>query len=672
MKSRGQKEARTLAVVAMGVLITSVLAAQNVTTIAGGYVGDGGAATQAALYYPHHIAKDRAGNLYITEFEGHRIRKVTPGGVISTYAGTGFSGYSGDGGPATKAQLFYPAGITFDANGNLIFADGGSSTVRKITRAGIISTIAGNGVFGYSGDGGPAIQANLGQPWSVIYDKNGNLLIGDIGDNVVRKVDSAGIITTYAGNGTVGYSGDGGPATQATMDGTSGLALDPANNLYIADRFNHVVRRVLASTGIISTFAGNGQPGYSGDGGQATLASIGNPRGLSYSSGTLYISNGGRATLRSVAISTQTISTYAGSFFGYDGDGNPLLSSEFSTPTGMLFGGNNSFEIGDMGNMRVRALESGVLQTIAGGYIGDGGVANSAALVVPFAIAFDRGGNYYTADANGNRVRRVTAAGNITTIAGNGISGYSGDGGSAKQAELYNPEGVAVDTSGNVFISDNFNGVIRKVSAGKITTFASDPNMVSPGLMATDGGNNLYVVDQTTCVLWKISPAGAVSVAAGIEFSCGYNGDHISATAAELNVPWGVAIDTSGNIYIADSANNRVRKINASGIIITFAGDGNCGFIDNVPPASAEVCNPVAVAVSPSGGAVYIVDEFNLRIRKVASNLITTFAGSGLSGFNGDGPALTTNLEDPIAIAVDRQGVLYMVDDATNRIRKIH
>jgi sugar lactone lactonase YvrE len=675
MKGIGQGMPIGACLIALACIVTvTTLTAQNVTTVAGGYVGDGGLATKAALVFPNFAVQDRNGNTYVSEVYGQRIRKVSASGGITTYAGTGIAGYSGDGGKANTAKIFDPNGIVFDPAGNLVFADLGNSVVRKITPAGIISTIAGNGVFGYSGDGGPATQASLGSPWAVVYDSKGDLYISDTGDEVVRRVDTSGIITTYAGNGVLGYSGDGGPATQATLDGPSGLAFDTSNNLYIADRFNHVVRKVASGTGIIITFAGNGQQGFSGDGGPATLAAMGNVRGLAFSRGSLYISNAGSARVRYVVLNTGIINSFAGSVYGYDGDGHPLLASEFARPTGIVLSSSVPFMLADTDNARIRKLNGSVLKTFAGGYRGDGSAATSAALDQPQAAVFDNTGSYYIAEAPGNRVRKVSAAGVITTIAGTGISGYTGDGGKANVAELYYPNGVGLDSAGNIYISDNGNLVIRKIDAttGNISTFASYADFLSLGPMAVDSANNLYVVDQSTCVVWKITPAAAVSVAAGVEFVCGYNGDNITATTAELNTPYGVAIDTRGNIYVADWGNNRVRKVNASGIISTSAGDGNCGFIDNVPPAAGEMCGPIGVAVSANGSAIYIADEYNLRIRKVASNLITTYAGSGLPGFNGDGPALTTNFDDPFAVAFDFKGNLYMVDDVVDRVRKIH
>jgi sugar lactone lactonase YvrE len=654
-------------------LLSASLPAQRVRTTAGGFVGDGRSATAASFEIPAFAAEDKSGNLYITDFSGQRIRKVTPAGTISTYAGTGVSGFSGDGGPAKSAMLSYPTGLTFDPAGNLIVADGGNNRVRKIDTAGTITTIAGTGAAGYTGDGGPATQATFNQTWGLTYDSNGNLYITDIGNCAVRYVNTSGIINTYAGNGTCGYGGDGGKATSANLNLPRGMAFDTGGNLYIADTANHRVRKVNAS-GKINTFAGNGQIGFSGDGHPATAAKIGNPKALAFRGGKLYISNAGRSRIRTVKLSTGIITTYAGSFPGYDGDGKPLLSSSFFSPGGLLFDSAGNLLVVDSLNQRVRKASGNTMATIAGGFIGDGGAAKSAALVEPEAIAFDKNGNYYIADAAGNRIREVSTNGRISTIAGTGVSGYSGDGGQAKAAQLWYPLGVALDSSGNIYIADDFNGLIRKVDkSGIISTFATNQNFSGLGVMAVDSSDNLYVVDQIACVIWQITPSAVVNAVAGVAFTCGFSGDGGPATQAELNTPVGVAVDKLGNIFVADSGNNRVREFQVGGSINTIAGNGTCGFTgDGGPATSAEMCFPAAVAVA-SSGTLYIADELNLRIRKVASGKISTYAGTGVPGYNGDDlPALNANLDDPVAVALNSTGTLYLVDDLTMRVRKVH
>lgn len=645
--------------------------AQNIRTVAGGFVGDRAFATQASLQEPTFAVQDFAGNLYVSDFSAHRIRKILANGKITTIAGTGISGFSGDNGPATSAMLSFPAGLAMDASGNLFIADSGNNRIRKISSAGIIKTIAGTGAAGYSGDNGPALQATFNQPYGLALDSHGNLFISDMGNSVVRKIDTAHIITTFAGTGVAGYGGDNGQATQAMLNFPRGLALDSVGRLFIADTTNHRVRKV-DSLGVIITFAGNGDDGFSGDGGSPTSAAIGNPSGVAISpgGGILYISNAGNARIRTVT--GGVINTLAGSTYGFDGDNQPLLSSRFATPSGIFLNRSGNLVVADTYNGRLRTLTGGVVKTTAGGFLGDGAAATAASLVLPQSMAFDTAGNYYIADAGGNRIRKVDTAGNISTVAGTGISGYSGDNGAATAATLNYPVGIAVDSAGNIFVADNGNAVIRKIdTAGTITTFATDSGFMDLAGLAVDSAGNLYSVDQTGCVVRKITPDATVTVVAGKFAACGYNGDGIAATNAKLNMPFGIALEANGNLLIADAGNNRVRKVSAGGIIATAAGIGTCGFSgDNGPPPQAELCSPFGVAADAQDN-FYIADRANRRIRKVASATITTVAGTGLAGFNGDNlPDLGANLDDVVAVAV--QGAkIFIVDDVTTRVRRI-
>ena len=672
----------TSAVLWMGFLVLQVASVgQSVTTVAGGFVGDGGTGTNASFQLPYDVIRDRSGNIYVSDPYAQRIRKIASTGIISTYAGTGIAGYSGDGGPASSAQVFYPDGVTLDAAGDLAFADYGNNRVRKIDLTGKISTIAGNGTAGYCGDGGPAVSACLNGPIGVTYDSLGNLYISDRNDNVVRKVDTGGTIVTFAGNGTAGYCGDGGPAISACLNGPRGLKFDSSGNLYIVDGFNHRVRKV-DSAGNINLVAGNGKNTFSGDGGPAIDAAIGNANAISYNNGLLYISNSGNSRVRFVTLSTGIIDSAIGSTPGYDGDGHAPLASQLDAPYGVLAMSSTNILISDRFNARLRQLSGGLLHTKAGGFIGDGRSATSAALISPQSAAFDSAGNIYVVEWSGNRVRKIDTTGKISTFAGSatGVSCYSGDGGPATQALLNLPQAAIVDASGNVFISDEGNNVIRKVdTSGTISTFATNPNF-GGGLafMVFDSFGALYVADAGACVVWRIDSAGNASVAAGVLFNCGYNGDKIKATSAFLNSPTGVAFDSRGNGYIADTGNNRVRIVNTSGVINTFAGNGTacplptnpCG--DGGSATTAQLNIPLTVAVN--GSSVYIADEVDLRIRKVAGGQITTYMGTGIGGYNGDNlPALSTNLDDPIAVAVNPVNkLLYVVDDVQARVRKVH
>jgi hypothetical protein len=346
--------------------------------------------------------------------------------IITTFAGNGIGAgtytccYSGDGGQATAAELNSPFGVDFDVAGNLYIVDQSNNRIRKVNTNGIISTVVGNGMAGYHGDGSDATVAELNYPTATAFDVAGNLYIVDNGNNLVRKVNTLGIITTVVGDTTGantgtnnGYSGDGGQATSAKLNSPIGIALDNIGNLYIADQNNNRIRKI-NTLGIISTIVGNGIQGFSGDGGIATSAQIDNPQGLVF-----------------------------------DAVGNMFIA--------------------DYGNDRVRKVSTvGIISTFAGNgtccSLGDGGQATAAELFYPTGITCDTEDNVYIADRNNKRIRKVNTLGIISTIAGNGILGYSGDGGQATVAEIADPTGVAFDDTGNMYIADYYNSRIRKVT----------------------------------------------------------------------------------------------------------------------------------------------------------------------------------------------------------------
>ncbi len=346
------------------------------------------------------------------------------GQIITTIAGNHIAGYSGDGGPATAARLDGPAHIAIDNHGNILFSEFNNNVIRKIDAAGIISTIAGTGTPGYSGDGGPATSAYLNGANGFISDNSGNLFFADEYNNVIRKIDASGIITTVAGDGGMGYGGDGGPATAAKLYHPTGVIIDGSGRILIADILNNRVRSV-STSGIITTIAGTGVAGYSGDGGPASAAELNNPGN-----------------------------------FSIDSYGNLFVT--------------------DQQSQRIRKIDpSGIITTVAGsgvmGYGGDGSPATTADLHYPSMTAGDNSGNLCINDSYNNRIRMVNASGIISTIAGSSYAGYSGDGGPATAAELNQPWGITFDVCGNLYITDAFNHVVRKV-----TYFTSMPAITGP------------------------------------------------------------------------------------------------------------------------------------------------------------------------------------------------
>jgi sugar lactone lactonase YvrE len=660
----------------------SVAGDKRVTTVVGGFLGDGGAATSASFAYPVGVVRDSRGDLYVSDSQNCRIRRINAQGIIVTFAGTGICGYSGDDGPAKSARLQFPYGIAFDRKGNLLIA--GGPTVRSISPAGIITTVAGTGRPGYTGDGGPATKATLNGVLGIALDPSGDLYIVDSNNDVIREVDAAGVIHTVAGNHTAGFSGDGGPAATASLHRPVSVLADAAGNFYISDNFNFRVRKVdLAGT--ITTYAGDGTAGSFGsygDGGPATSAHLGATAGLHVAAGKLYIGSGSSSGLIwAVDLKTQLINIIAGTGVGsFNGDGHPALSTTFLYPTGILSDGSGGLFVTDAENNRVRHIDSTqIVTTVAGGGLNDGQRAIEASIDLGFPfcqIAFDPKGNLYIAEVLNHRIRKVSRTGIITTLAGNGISGYSGDGGPASAAILNSPEAVAADGNGNIYIADTGNNVIRKIdSSGTITTFLRSFSTFNFGAravaLAVDASGNLYASDGIF-VIWKITPSGNATIVAGIMNEVGYNGDGIPATQATLLIPTGVAVDGMGNLYIADTINNRIRKVDTAGIISTVAGNGLPAFSgDGAAATSAALNEPYDVAVDTAGN-IYIADAINFRIRVVdTSGTINTLAGTGDYGYNGNNVLASRAHMFPEGLAI-RNNVLYFSDGGSYRVRKIN
>jgi uncharacterized protein (TIGR03437 family) len=598
-------------------------AAGTLTRIAGnaraGFSGDGGTATSAQLNDPRGIAMDATGNLFIADSLNGRIRRVSPRGIITTVAGGGTS-FPTTGTPAVKANLgsvggvatdsagnlFISAsalvrvskdglitrlaedccartGLATDAAGNLFVADGFNRRVRKVAPNGMISTVAGTGALGNSGDGGPATSAQLVTPNSVAVDAAGNLFITDV--NSVRKVSPGGIITTVT-QAFSSYRGDRGLAIRSGAFSPVGAAADSAGNLFLADRdINRDSNRILVVSpdGAINTAAGNGALSYSGDGGPATEAQWDSPAGVAV-----------------------------------DAAGNLLIA--------------------DLGNNRVRKISPDrTVTALAGngqaGDSGDGGQATDAQLLRPASVAVDLLGNVFIADAQNNRVRKVSPGGIVTTLAGNGTSGYSGDGGAATSARLNEPSGVAVDASGNVFISDTANLRIRKVTpAGVITTVAgrgpggfsstgdggaaTDAYLYGPRGIYLDTAGNLFIADKSR--VRKISPGGLITTVAGTQ-PFGVAGDGGPATSVELGTVPSVAGDASGNLYILDAGRQRVYRVAPGGTITTIAGGSGIGYSGDGGPATTALVQLSSLSglALDSQGTIYIADSGNNAVRRL-------------------------------------------------------
>jgi sugar lactone lactonase YvrE len=698
----------------------------TITTVAGsgtaGFAGDGGPATAAQLSEPPGVAVDPAGNLFIADRLNHRVRMVAADtGIITTVAGTGTAGFGGDGGPATGARLSVPRGVALDASGNLFIADFGNARVRKVeARTAIITTVAGGGAT--LGDGGPATSARVSGVAAVALDATGNMFIAEQQTHRVRMVAAGtGIITTIAGIGTSGFSGDGGPATGAQLASPTGVAVDASGNLFIAEGSR--IRKVAAGTGIIATVAGGGREPVL-EGNPAVSAGIGNPAGVALdASGNLFIASRSHNTVYKVG-DTGIIRPVAGTGVrGFGGDGGPATGAQLDPsptfgPFGLAVDRSGNLFIADVGNHRIRkvAAEPGLITTAAGtgapGFSGDGGPATGAQLKNPRGIVVGRSGNLFIVDTDNHRVRKVEAeTGVITTVVGTGVQGFGGDGGPATSAQLAFPTGLAMDARGDLFIADLFNYRVRKIAAGTglITTVAgSGPPAPAPGGFAGDGSpatgarlnlprgvaldasGNLFIADSGNARVRKVAAGtGIITTVAGTG-TAGFAGDGGPATSAQLggflgvDGPGGVGVDASGDLFIADSFNNRIRKVSAgTGIITTVAGGGTGDRGDGGPATSARLSGPASVALDSTGN-LFIADPGHYRIRKVDADTgaITTVAGTGragtapegfnIGGFGGDGgPPTSAQLNGPTGLALDAAGNLFVADAGNHRIRKV-
>lgn len=660
--------------------------AQTIETVAGGGIGDGNAATDASLNFPVAAVANGAGDLFITDSSGNRLRRVL-GGVISTYAGDGTSGYSGDSGASTDARVSFPAGMAIDASGNIFFADRSNGRIRKIDTSGTITTVAGNGGWTFSGDGGPATDASLNQPEDVYVDAAGNLYIADTQNGRIRKVDTGGTITTIAGNGSFGFGGDGGAPTSASLNRPRGVYVNAAGDVYIADSDNRRVR--LVSGGIITTYAGNGNFSPAGDGGPATDAALQPYDVAEDGAGNILIADrNGR--IRSVN-GSGTISTIAGNGFNsYAGDGGPATDASLQQPTSVYVKSTGEILIVSQGSGRVRQVDlAGNISTVAGGSVLDGPVATEATLQDAKDVVVDGAGNLYIADRGNNRVRKVTPGGAISTYAGITGGGATTDGVPATTTAVNGPNSLYIDGSGNLYLTDS-NSRVRKIDAsGIISTVAGGGFTSGDGLPATDvfvngptgvhvdGAGNVFFAESWNHKVRRVDAvSGLISTVAGNGVS-GFSGDGALATDANLNRPNDVWVDGAGGIYIADGNNRRVRYVDAAGVITTVAGDGTSGSFQDVgdgnPATDAQFDHPDALFLD-GGGNLYIGDTNRLRVRRVdaETGIVTTVAGSGFRGFEGDGgPASEALFSAPDGIFVDTNGDLYIADNNNHRVRKV-
>jgi len=710
------------------------------------YSGDGVAATNTSLCSPSGVAFDSVGNLYIADSANKLVRKVDTNGIITSVAGNiskATNGvYSGDGGLATNATLNSPFGVALDNFNNLYIADSGNNRIRMVNTNGIITTVAGNGTPTFAGDYGAATAGSLNNPMGIMVDTNGNLYIADSGNNRIRYVNINGIIFTAAGGGS---GGDGGAATNANLNNPLasvnsplGETMDMFGNLYIADGNKCSIRRVNIN-GIITTVAGNGLASFRGDGGSATNASLNTPYGVAYGAqGDLYVADTGNNRIRKIHQTDLPALTlpcvYANSNGNYSVVVSGMSGSVTSAPACLTVvfppsivyqpfstGGNNAIikvtAAGtvplnyswylDTTNLLQSGLKDSILVTnsdlleigkyfvvITNNY---GSVTSQPVVIgqppsiiqeptpqtniVGSAVSFNvvAGGSgpfAYQWMYNG-----IYLTNTINTVAGNGSYSDSGDGGFATAAGMQ-PSGVAVDALGKLVISD-MRGTVRQVnSKGIVTTAASGfsyPQGLALGLQT-----NIFVADTDNHLIRSVNIDGTVTTVAGGNpaYNVGwYSGDGGAATNASLNSPYGLTSDINGNLFIADTSNHRIRKVDTNGIITSVAGDAPAGLAwldagsysgDGGAATNAGLNAPRSVVFDRTGDLL-IADTGNNCVREIDVNgIIHTVIGNGVAAYAGDGGTATNaSLNSPVGLAFDAFGNLFVADMGNNCIRKI-
>jgi sugar lactone lactonase YvrE len=667
-------------------------AAYTWTTLAGlaTFGSADGVGSAARFAYPMGVAVDSAGNVYVADDYNYTIRRITPAGVVSTIAGFANGPGSADG-VGNAARFAYPMGVAVDSAGNVYVADSGNSTIRKVTPTGVVTTLAGLAVTPGANDGTNS-AARFFKPQGVAVDSAGNLYVADTLNNTIRKVTTAGVVTTLAGlAGTPGTNDGTGSA--ARFFKPQGVAVDSAGNVYVADSANDTIREI-TPTGVVTTLAGLAGTSGANDG-TNSAAQFYNPCGIAVDSATnLYVADTYNDTIRKITpVGTNwVVTTFAGKVelegFG-DGTGT---NAQFNQPMGIAISAKGYIYVADTWNQEIRRMTpDGVVSTIAGAaecYCSVDGNGNDARFYSPWGVALDSAGNVYVADTFNDTIRQVTSAGVVSTIAGLAGS-YGGADGVGNDARFYSPEGVAVDSTGNVYVADTYNYTIRQINwEGLVSTIAGMPGVTGsadgtngaaqfnqPIGIAVDSAGNVYVADYGNNTIREITPVGTnwvVSTIAGMLGSYG-SADGAGSTA-RFYFPYGVAVDSATNLYVADLGNNTIREITPVGtnwVVSTIAGvAGNSGSTDGVG-TNASFNSPGAVAVDSSGN-VYVAEFYTIRkITPVGTNwMVSTIGGLAHTWGSADGAGSAARFFLPRGVAADNAGNVYVADTDDSTIRK--
>ena len=652
----------------------------TITTLAGSAARGSadGTGSNARFLNPQGVAVDGLGNIYVADNNNHTIRKITSAGVVTTIAGQATVAGSADG-TGSAARFFHPRGVAVDGAGNLYVADADNHTIRKITPAGMVTTLAG--LAGASGSAdGTGSGARLMTPEDVAVDNSGNLYVADSGNNTIRKITSVGVVTTLAGPASFYYTGN--------------VAVDGTGNVYFTDANKGMVFKITPA-GAHSTLAG--QPSHYGSAdGTGSEARFSNPRGVAVDdSGNVYVVDAGNYNIRQIT-STGVVTTLAGSAgSGGETDGTGS-AARFYEPTGIAADRFGNFYVADRGNNTIRKVTAGGVVTTLAGIASTYGSADGTGSAAQFrslvGMAVDGTGNIYVVDQNfgqGGTVRKITPAGAVTTLAGSATANGSADG-MGSSARFSYPTGAAVDTAGNIYVADSGNRAIRKINpAGMVTTLAGGDSGSLDGTgtaakfgqldgIAVDGSGNVYVVDSSNNTIRKITSVGVVTTLAGTADYYSPGSLDGTGSAARFYSPRGIAVDSSGNLYVVDGSHT-IRKITPAGVVTTLAGTASSlpagGAADGMG-TNALFNQPSGVAIDASGN-LYVTDSGNCIIRKITpAGLVTTLAGNVSSPLYGpaygseDGTGTAAYFSFISAIAVDGSGNLYVADVDNATIRK--
>jgi hypothetical protein len=656
------------------------LSIQHFAGTAGGPDFDDGTGPAARFYYPSGVATDSAGNIYVADSGNHAIRKISPAGVTTTLAGTtGAPGYAD--GTGAAARFHSPQGVAIDSTGNLYVADRDNNAIRKITPAGITTTLAGTADYAGTTDGtGPAARFNF--PTGVTTDSVGNVYVADHDSHTIRKITPAGVTSTLAG--TAGSSGSAdGTGTAARFYYPNSVTADSAGNVFVADSYNHTIRKVTPA-GVTSTLAGTAGSCGSTDG-TGPIARFCYPRGVAAdSAGNVFVADNSNQIIRKVTPAgvVSTVAGTAGYFGSTDGTGP---AARFFGPNAVATDSTGNAYVADTSNHTIRKITpAGVTSTLAGTAVSEGsidGTGPAARFNKPTGVATDSAGNVFVADHQNQTIRKITPAGVTSTFAGTAGLAGSADG-TGPAARFYYPRCVATDSTGNVYVADTSSHTIRMITpAGVTSTFAGTAGLSGyedgtgpaarfyfPMGVATDAAGYVYVADRDNHTIRKITPTGGVSTLAGTAGSHGSTDG--TGLAARFYGPNGVATDSTGNVYVADTGNHTVRKITPAGVVSTLAGTaGFFGSTDGTGPA-ARFRSPDGVATDSTGN-VYVADTGNHTIRKITpAGVTTTVAGTAGSGGPTDGTGAAARLNFPDGIATDSVGNVYIADTYNHTVRR--